>query len=296
MRSFIQFMIGCCANLSFIASIVFVVFLMTACNRNYYYVPSPSNTLGLSEKGDFKFSGGIREMKEFENQQKSYNLQMGFSPLKNIGVYGNYFEIASKPKVFLDTGVLDNYGAQWDIGIGAYRNIAFPNFSKKIRNPKLFKPNNTFLLETYFSYGRGSIKNSYIEGGSSVVNFQRFGWQAGLQLKLKLGSLGISGLLGQIDYSNVSIDISNIDTNVSLGFWDDIALLNDWDPLFFTGYNIYYDIGIKQVRFYVSLTYHHFPGIKELQATDYLVNRYINTGIVIELDEIYKETWRKNKR
>ncbi len=258
-----------------------LLFLLSSCNRNFYYAPNPANTLGLSEAGDVKISGGTAK----QNERRVFNLQGGISPLKHLGIYGNYQKIQSNVQVneyslfgTTHTEVTDNYGEQWDVGIGGYKELYTKKISKEADTPYL--NSSGLFLDGYLSYGQGNISNLYYNGSTSKMSFKRYQLQLGTQLKLNIASIKYSLLLGSLDYEKALLtgEIGTSDMN-------NINLLIERDPYFYRGYNLNLELGFRMLRYYFSITHHNLPDINEQVP---IHSSMFQAGLIFELDEFYK--------
>lgn len=106
-----------------------VVLFVCSCQR-VYYAPTGQNIPLFKDKNEFRFSATRSTGGDLEGIE----VQGAFSPLKNLGVTGNYFELLNYKK---------GYGRYYALGAGYYY------------------PHKDFVFEVYGGYGNGKSVNEF---------------------------------------------------------------------------------------------------------------------------------------
>ena len=258
--------------------LLFIILMLSSCSHNYY-APNEGNVLKLSEAEDLKISvsGNKNGKIPFGGDIKHSNLQLGYSPIKHLGLFISHFELDE----------IDNRR----VGNGHYTNLAVGTyyFKKKKKRPnKMIKDNRVipgFLFDAYGGYGRGKVFNYYDEGGYSELYLRKYSLQGGLHWNGKIMEISAIYKLGILQYFKGSINLPISDRHL-------IQLLNiREDQIFpFSQVSLHGYLGLKNIRFYCDLS---------IVPSDFndkfnYIDNLLSFGVVMELDEVIRT--QKNQK
>ena len=247
----------------------------SACNH-YYYAPSEGQSLSLSEQHDAKISAGFGGGSSQE-RGKSFNLQVGYSPLKHLGLQANYFTLSRGD---VDSESQSGNGRLFEGAIGGY--YFFP---KEVTDPipegeeRLFVTPG-ILVDFYVSYGDGFVHNNYDAVSSSRFDFKKYYVQSGIHWYSK--SFGVAYMFrgGVLDFEEglVSGDIDPSHVK-------DFEAINSTDP--FTNFEstLRVEGGIRKARIFFSQTWLHNTSNKAVE----FIENVTQVGMVLELDELFRD-------
>ena len=249
-------------------NLALIIFLQFSCTHHFY---SPNDPLyvSLDEKNDIHISGGF---------PKSF--QIGYSPIKHLGLASNYFERRVARGNLGGTRIVEGY--LFSNHIGAYYNF---KDKKSIETEKpIFRG---ILLDTYFGYGVGNVNNQYPYASNLNLKFQKYSWQAGAHLKFRLIESSIIYKLSKLNYHDPYVEgvLDELDT-------DDLHLLLDLNPYLNQEFGARMTFGFRGLKAYVSKT-------TLLNNRDILKSRrqLITLGLSLDIDNfLRKEVLRANTR
>lgn len=167
---------------------------------HHFHATDEGHLLGLKKEKDLKASVGYTPHLN-SLPGNNINAQVGYSPIKHLGIQGSFFRIRNAFKGFED---LDKNVYQYNFNgaIGGY-------YFKAGKSTQLEGENNLtslstgkgLLLDGYLGYSRGNIENFYFEEtGKVLLDFQKFYLQGGLHIFLDMVSASFSLRYAQLDY------------------------------------------------------------------------------------------------
>ena len=280
--------LSACSNIVGLFFLLGIFLLGNGCSH-YYYVPNDNNLLALTEKGDIKVAGGGSFSGEFRN----YALQAGYSPIKHVGLKGQFFRVSDR------NGSLDNRGGT------VYRNAYYGNgfaaegsvggyligrdWGREAKQERYLMPLRS-SFDMYLGYGRGQINNSYanynistaedVITGDTELKLNKYFLQAGAHLSLYSLSLHLGFRSSVLDYSKGVIN-GNIGEDNEL----DIYKIRSLDPIFTYETSFRFQVGIRHARLFFSGTAARYSE----ELNDLFKQSIFQVGGVLELDEIFKK-------
>jgi len=167
---------------------IIILFSSCATTRfdNEYASPVDGSAFQLSDKNNFFATGSIHTPKKDNNHPFQSNFQLGYSPIKHLGVVvsHNYFQLGEKnfnqfSKIRLFNTVFGGYYLIQDEK--KYASNEFENFLL-----------NRVLLTAYLGYANGKTINKYSNhtSANSSFHFHKYYFQGGIQWQNEL--LGLS--------------------------------------------------------------------------------------------------------
>jgi len=169
--------------------------MLSSCSHSYY-TPSDNIIVALKEKNEIKVVGTYvpkpNLMKPSPREKAvAGSLQIGYSPIKHIAVAGTYFNLSEK---YIRPANGSKTFNNWNLALGVYH---FFNFTKRTENNKAANadPIETskfrgLLLNLYAGYGQGNASNTYINEGTSSLEFEKYFAQIGLHYMTKNFEVG----------------------------------------------------------------------------------------------------------
>ncbi len=249
-------------------SIVFGVLLLFDANlwaqvdysKGFYFhhQASQGNALNLTNVKDLKLGFGISRM-GFGGSSNYFhhNLQVAYSPVKNIGIIGNYLQLypnKNHPK---------NRAFNLDLGVGTYwvlwQSKEIPTSKNKMRRQisadlyvvgSLSRQNNTYTKYNFFSPVN---PEGYSTTAFARSTFTQFFVQGGFHFQFEKIKLSYLIKLGQLDYRKVNFKgLPEILTyeHSNLGILDPFTSIQQDFRL---------EVGANNVKFFVGLTNLHIP-------------------------------------
>lgn len=266
---------------TFIILIVFALF--TSCNH-YYYVPNEGATLALKEKNDLQLAGGIG-LTPFINPGASGSVQVGYSPIKNLGIQSSYFSVSFDGNLF-DT-LSNGKVTQWSNAIGAYHSINLDKDKEVESNYSRMKANRYLLLDAYIGYDVGRTVNKYSRSGISRLNFNKRYIQLGTHFYGRFLDFGITFRTGILDYTRAKIRGNVSDQGLS-----EIDAVVANDAYRYGELGLRYSINLDFGKVYGTLTrfYASYPVTVNFR-------RFVfQAGYVVNLNTLFKKRKSKNKK
>ncbi len=264
------------------------VLLMSSCNR-YFYAPTDALMMGLQEKGDVKVSGGYDQstIDVFDSsvRRRNLNFQLAVSPIKNIGVQGNYTSFRDSPRNKLSTTEELSEADFTEFAAGYYWIINEGSSS--------FEKGNQLVWENYLGTGWGQIRYQRNTLGSSELNLNKFFLQSYFYYQYQKNfSIGIAFRPTWVSYQDATITGSYPTDDIL-----DLQSLEALTPIFFfeTGFRL--QGGWDEVKFFVSSVFSN----SSISAQDFIdsnfshINSVASIGIIIEPDEIFRKAKNKDR-
>ncbi|MFT5764647.1 MAG: hypothetical protein ACI8X3_002078, partial [Saprospiraceae bacterium] len=172
----------------------------TSCSHNYY-APNEGVLLALNEKNDVKVSVGGGENSSYNNDEEStFSLQGGYSPINHLGVQSSYFTYKGKGT---QNGVAESgNGFIANAAIGTY--YRFPlkkNRSGRERLPDNLAMQRSILIDFYGGYAKGKVHNYYNPSTNSHFEFNKRFIQLGFHWQGRILGIDFTSKFGNLDYS-----------------------------------------------------------------------------------------------
>lgn len=260
------------ALLLFVVSVLF----FSSCSHSLY-TPPEANLLMLSEENDLKVSAGAGLAREHEN---TYNFQLGYSPVKHLGIALNYFQVGSggDPAFSVNDDLSDRVSSLLgEAAVGTY-------FKKEINAIKdegtitEAAVNNYLVLDAYAGYGRSNLRKAF-RVGDIDFNAQHYFLQAGVHFQSKL--LGLSYTLRGVflDYLD-----GEVNGQVSEEILQSVSELSA-SPFTFLESSVRLRAGREKVNFFVSRNWMSSPlGNETFDSSSFSWH----AGVVLDLNAIFK--------
>ncbi len=178
---------------SYVLSVVSLLIMFSSCaslfntaNTHQIVTPSVKNSLQLS--GGFKdnYDDGEKPPGAIHDKRYSYGLQVGYSPIQNIGLIANYYRPVN---VFsFSDEQFDSFGKSMDFAIGTYWGKRNPHIEKdQIGELKeyyegtsnLFMDYDQWFLDGYIGAGKGDLEMNFAFNGRKKQTFQQAFFQFG---------------------------------------------------------------------------------------------------------------------
>ncbi len=252
-----------------------IAFLLNSCSH-YYYAPNEGALLALNEKNDLKVSAG--KSNSSDDREFNYSLQVGYSPIKHLGIQSSYFN-------YRESGVRNSFtesgnGHISTAAIGTY--YFFP--TKKIgRRPDLvnnYTMNRGILIDLYAGRSNGSVNNYYTLNSSSHFDFNKTYGQFGFHWQGRVFGINYVSKFGVLDFKN-----GTVNGKISQEHLADIMDVEKNDTYNFRENSIRFHIGVKHARFFITGTWFNSPKSAEVK----FVESTLHGGVIIEIDEFFKK-------
>lgn len=254
-------------------SLIIIIVITTSCSHKYY-APNDGEFIMLTKRNDVHLSQSISG-----GNLSSGSTQLGFSPLKYLGLTGSLFTVKSgNNDPNNNTVEKAGNGKIWNTAIGGYYHFLFKEQFNSINSPQT-----GILADVYFGYGKGEVNNYYEVGGSSHFNFEKQYAQIGTYLILEHINVGYQFRIGRLNYYDGKI--LGQATGLTM---ESFNLLNEQNNFRIMEHSFQFSYGIKQCRIFMRST-----GIGHNKDLEKLGVKNTNTtiGIILEIDEFF----RKNK-
>jgi len=262
--------------------LLLVILLFSSCSH-YYYAPDEANVLKLSEANDIKVSvSGNNQGESYE--LKHVNFQAGYSPIKHLGIFGSHFRMSGKEPS--DSPLKSGRGHLTNVGIGGYYFLDRGSILDRIvKYDEEIAISSGFLIDIYGGYGMGNIHNSYIEGGNSNLDFQKYFLQGGLHWKG--AALGFSFVykFGKLNYFNGVINGQLSSSDIA-----SIMDIREFREFPFRESSLHFYMGIRHARVYLNIS-----TVANIFDSRFTYRTSLGSfGIVMEIDEIFRSI-KQNK-
>ncbi len=246
---------------------LFILYVLGLCScSHYYYAPDEGNLIALKEKDDLKFSAALPD-----GEGPNYSLQLGYSPIKRVGLQGSYYRYAQEGNYSRSFGE----GSIGSIAIGAYHTY-FLDHRDSIRKNAM---RSSIMFDLYAGYGKGNVDNYYAPGLSSHFDFNKKYIQLGIHWQNDLLGFDLVSKLGILDFEQGSV-IGELD----LEDFQDIENLQLYDTYFIRETSFRFFIGIRQIRCFMTITRLNSPEIDKVRFID----QTFQLGAIIDIDELFK--------
>ncbi len=254
-------------------SILLVVLIFCALDAfgQLYYMTNEGALLALNEQHDLRLSYG-----RGANQQsdKAGAFQLGYSPIKHIGIQYSAASIVSR-----NQSSRDSKGKLRGGSIGSYYFIDIyksNSNSDQTKTKNLMK--NGILFDFYLGYEKGEIKNEYRKSEEAFIDFNKNFAQLGVHFQGPIFGINFIVKKGVLDYKKFRIATAD---SFPLAVVEDI---NRFDTFNFTESTIRVILGLKTTKIYFSNTWINIPKKGQLNIFD---NVY-HFGVIVELDEFFR--------
>jgi len=183
------------------------ILFLTSCGSasHHFYATDEGNLMALREKGDLKASAGYTPHVN-SLPGNNMNFQLGYSPIKHLGIQSNFFRIRN---TFNGAEDVEKNVYQYNYGgaIGTYffkpakaSEIVDEETGEKIYSPAKGKG---LLFDAYVGYNRGNVENIFFgESGNINLDFQKFYIQGGLHIFLDKIGASFALKYAQLNYTN----------------------------------------------------------------------------------------------
>ena len=280
--------------------------LLSGCNT-YYYAPGDANLLAIAEQGDLKVGAGGNLI----GKDRSYSVQAGYSPIKHLGVKGQFFRIKDSAPTNANTSPFFNAsnreitgrGFMGEACIGGYLTSKNWRVGQDSGEGSKYRMPLQSSFDAYLGYARGRISNDYVTSlftsgygytpgygygapvqvenvGSSELDFNKYFMQIGTHLSLYSIGLDFGFRGGVLDYSRAVLNGQVIEDEEV-----DIYRLQATDPLFTFETSFRFQVGIKHARMYLSGTVARYNE----EVNDILKPAVFQWGTILDLDEIFRK-------
>jgi len=252
------------------------VLLFSSCSH-YYYAPDEANMLKLNDQHDLKFSVSGNSTNGNYNL-KHTNAQVGYSPIKHIGVFASHFKMSGdEPE---QNPVRGGKGHLNNVGFGGYYFLDSESILNRLVNyDDKIGVRSGFLFDVYAGYGKGHVYNYYPEGGRSDLDIQKYFIQGGVHWQGK--ALGLSYVMkfGRINYFNGLIVGQLNDSEIN-----SLRNINEIREFPFRETSLKFYMGVKYGRVYLNIS-------KIDDEFDNLFSHRTSVGsfgIILDIDDIYR--------
>jgi hypothetical protein len=242
-----------------------------------YYTVDEGQLLMLSDRGDLRLSTVFPG-------EGLYTAQIGFSPIKHIGLTGAYVRDRSSREVFRTNGpsTARIIGDYFSLGLGGY----YFSKSKKKETRQFYLSEQVmmeegFLFDLYAGYRYGTLENIYYQNSRSIFDTHKFYLQLGVHWTFRIGTLSYAIRGVYLDFAKGKAN-GPLDDPVLQDLFD--GGIQDNAPFNFYESSFRYQIGIKQVRIYTSVSTRYSDGDKRPINQKRTV---ITAGLIFELDELF---------
>ncbi len=257
--------------------IILTLIFFTSCTHTYY-APSEPLSLDLTEQHDLQASVGYGKI----NGNDHINLQLAYSPIKNIGIGLTHFQVF--PEKTPDRKYNEAHGYLTEIYLGAYSYNGTPIYAENKT-----EMGDGLSVSGYLGYGQGFVKNYYeervfftstIEEGTLSFDFRKYFVQAGLSWRRKIIKMGFLAKVGALDYRK-GVQQGAILDGPLLDF-DRLAL---GDPYRFIELTYNFEIGMRQARLYTNFT---LSDVNMIPKSLY-ESTLFRMGLVFDIDDIFRK-------
>ncbi len=164
-----------------------VLLLASSCSR-YYYQPNAVNAPMFTNGNQFHIAGSGSssdyEVNGDGGKSKKFDLQLAYSPIKHLGVIGNYSTWSFRPDVIdFSKAHVDADAHLAELGIGGYLTSG-QGFSK-------------FVSDLYVGGGAGSIKSDV------NMDVRRIFIQPGIGFRHPIVEVGLNMRISNVKFSNL---------------------------------------------------------------------------------------------
>lgn len=260
---------------------------------HHFYATDEGNLLALREEKDLKVSAGYTPHIN-SLPGNNLNVQVGYSPIKHLGVHGSYFRIRNS---FTGAEDLDKNVYQYNFSgtVGGY-------YFKPAKAKEVFDDDELtsyespiegkgLLFDGYLGYSRGAVNNFYFgETGKIELDFQKFYLQGGFHIFLdKVGaSFTLRGT--QLNY----LDSSTATGKLSASQLRKVEIIEDNNPFFFLESALKISVGkpTAPIRGYLTLAgvYDFGDVFLEVQPST------MQFGVTADIDYLFSKKEKKSSK
>ena len=272
--------------------ILFLVILQScsSVNRNLYYAPEEHNMLKLAKKNDIKAAISSSSLtNEYVDNHSHLNVQMGFSPIKHLGVFANYLNWKNG-NIYNDFQTGQSFDRETNYNtasaaVGGY--YLLQTDGQKMRDDTVASLPIGFLVDAYVGAGRGRVKNTFSPSANSLLKFYKSYGQLGIHWQDEYVGLSLVHRFGQLNFFG----------GVLNGNSEEAALYflhlqeNQKQKFRETSFKLF--MGTKEVRGYINVTIVNLNTIIPYDNTTFFytsrlpqVESLLNVGVVLSINEI----------
>ena len=247
-----------------------ITLLGSSCSNQYFYVPEEVNLLQLKNKNSLKTSISWNAA----NRKEFHNLQIGYSPIKHLGIFASHFNI-SRTDLNNSNFPKELHNNFQKISIGTYFYLDFKQ-----------EKTNGLLFDLYGGIGNGKFEYDDVSTTANYfIEHRKYSLQAGIHWHRSFSSFSFVWQMGQSNYYKGSL-IGQVQQD-QVDFYNNIKTNN-----LYTMYEatVQYTLGSKGLRGYAFATMinnhedlfqESFPGIG-------------GVGIVVDIGEMI-QLFKKKK-
>jgi len=172
------------------------VFIFASCGSatHHFYAGDEGNLLAVKEKGDLKVAAGYTPHLN-SLPSNNINFQLGYSPIKHLSVYGNFFRIQNNFKGIEDeeNSVIQK-NATGAIGTYLFKTTKETEFAE-------FENSKGLLFDLYAGYSFGEVNNFFFEKEGRIdLEFQKYFVQGGVHIFLQKVNASFALRYAQLQY------------------------------------------------------------------------------------------------
>ena len=183
------------------------ILFLTSCGSasHHFYATDEGNLMALREKKDLKVSAGYTPHIN-SLPGNNINFQLGYSPIKHLGIHGNFFRIRNSFDGIEDVKknvYQHNYGGA--IGTYLFKAAKISEVIDEESGETTYTPakGKGLLFDAYVGYNQGNIKNIFFgESGTIELDFQKFYLQGGIHIFLDKIGASFALKYAQLNYTN----------------------------------------------------------------------------------------------
>ena len=259
---------------------IFAILLLSSSCHNSYYLPKEMNDLKLQNKHDLQAAASF-------SPHSYYNLQLGYSPIRHIGLYASRF----KRDIQLTsphTTPAHSIHSEWKenmVGLGSY--IFFNtkgNPPKKYNRGRVSTFNQGILLDGYLNYSFGQWGYDFISalsGNNFAYDFyfKKISFQTGLHFQKHYGGISLFYKIGSSTYHKGDVTGKVGEEHLEIIY--SILNKNQFTP---HTLGINFNFGVKSIRTYFNFTM-TVNDFDQLDNNPYYIS---NVGMALNLNQIYQ--------
>ncbi|MFK8006263.1 MAG: hypothetical protein AB8H03_07830 [Saprospiraceae bacterium] len=260
---------------NFTLFLLLFLFFFSSCSHKYY-APNDGEFLVLTKRNDLHVSQSING-----GNLTSTSTQLGFSPVKHLGLTGSFFKIKGERNNPSDnTFQRKGDGTIWNTAVGGYYPFLF-DANNDVTSLFDESQQSGVLADIYFGYGKGEVNNYYEIGGSTHFKFDKKYVQLGAHLILEKVNVGYQFRLGRLNYSEGKI----LGQATSLTM-ESFNSLNEKNNFKIIEQAFQFSYGIRHFRIQFTST-----GVVNNKNLNKLGIKRTNTtiGIILEIDEFFRK-------
>lgn len=263
--------------------------------RNVLYVPEEHNALKVAQKNDIKAAFSTSNFTGEEFKRISHlNAQIAYSPIKHLGVFGNFLNWNSTVSSFIDPSF--EISSDYKLGSGAVGGYyLYQTDKQKLRSDSIISLPIGFLFDAYLGIGRGSVENIFSPTSNFSLKMNKPYAQLGIHWQDEFVGISLVHRFGQIQFTE---GVFNGNNNQGLSYYQQIEE-NPKQKFRETSFKLF--MGTKEIRGYISFTNVNLTP-RELITNGFTYSQPLphadnitNIGVVLSIDEIYNFL-KKNKK